>query len=497
MTKKEKWMAWGLFSIFVFGLLLITGTLFSGVHFVDDHEMMRFVAHMEKNGFWSCVRYEVNRDLGMRFRPLYYFVRICLTTVLGYNYFAWAVFTAGTIVVTLVMSYLCARKLGCNIFYAVLFALVIMVGPQSVVWWKFGPQENIGMAVLMISVWCLLCWAEKEQIHYGIISGILFILLSLYKESFICLLPFAVAVVFLEYWRKREYTFKGFLDGIKKYWLFCVILAFVGVMEVGIILFGVGTNQTGYVGLDTDIGLYEYTVIWMDCFKGPLKWFVLFGLIMIAVMLTRLNRWKEWLNGAVITVVIMVPQVIVYNMTGLSERYILPWSLGYAWFLIITAMRKDGVLYKSKIRQIIMNVCLCGLLAGHFVVFWQEAEHHTYRGVNFQKVWEIVEENTNEDSKILAAFTYFEANMTVTLWGDVNERDHIYTWNEDSKTCVKTTWGGLDSGGESAELEDMEVIMWYSPEHRHYVKEPDIDLSNYDVQQVGTLVIAVHHNNRK
>lgn len=492
MTKKEKWLTWGLFSLFVFGLLAITGTLFSGVHFVDDHEMMRMAKHIENDGLWSCINYEVNRDMGMRFRPLYYTLRACLVAVFSYNYSVWAIFTALTIVVALSMSYFCARKLGCNIFYSVLFALVIMVGPQSVVWWKFGPQENLGMAVIMIGIWCMLCWVEREQLRYGIVGGILFISLSLYKESFICLLPMAVTVVFLEYWRKENYAIKAIGKGIKKYWLFCSALALVGVLEVSMILFSVGANETGYVGLDTDIGLYEYTVIWMDCFKGPLKWFVLFGLIMIAVMLTRVNRWKEWLNGAMVTLVIMLPQVVVYNMTGLSERYILPWSVGYAWFLIITAMRQNGVLEGTKIRQGIVKVCLFGLLACHFVIFWQEAEHHTYRGINFQKVWEIVEENTDEDSKILAAFTYFEANMTVTLWGDVNGRDHVYTWLEGERRCEKTCWGGnLDENGETAALEDMEVIMWYSPEHRHYAKEPDIDLSTYEVQQVGTLVVAV------
>ena len=492
MTKREKWLVWVGFSVLVFGVLIITGTLFSGVHFVDDHEMMRFAKHIEGEGFWSCINYEMRRDLGLRFRPLYYFLRICLVTVLGYNYFAWGVWTAGTIIVALAMSYFCARKLGCNIFNSVLFALVIMVGPQSAVWWKFGPQENIGMAVLMLAIWYLLCWVEKERLHYGIVGGVLFVFLSLYKESFICVLPFAVAIVFFEYWRKENYAIKAIWEGIKKYWLFCIMLALAGVIEVLFILFGVGANQTGYVGLDTDIGLYEYTIIWMDCIKGPLKWYVLFGLIMVAVMLTRLNRWKEWLNGAVVAVVIMLPQVIVYNMIGLAERYILPWSVGYAWFLIITAMRQNGVLDGAKIRQSIVNVCLFGLLVCHFIIVWQEAEYHTYRGVNFQKVWEIVEENTEQDSKILAAFTYFEANMTVTLWGDVNERDHVYTWLEEERSCEKTLWGGeLDENGETAALEDMEVIMWYSPEHRHYIYEPDIDLSNYDVQQIGTLFVAV------
>lgn len=491
MTKREKWLTWGLFSVFVFGLLAITGTLFSGVHFVDDHEIMSYAMQIEEDGFWTCVRNTMHSDWSIRFRPLYCFLRVCLVAVIGYNYHAWAVLTAGIIVITLATSYFCARKLGCNIFYSVIFASVIMIGPQSVVWWKFGPQENIGMAMLMVGIWCLLCWVEKEQARYGIIGGILFILVSLYKESFICLLPLAVAVVFLEYWRKENYAIRAIGTGIKKYWLFCVTLALVGIVEVALILFVIGANEIGYVGLNTDIGLYQYTVIWMDCFKGPLKWFVLFGLIMIAVMLTRLNRWKEWLNGAVITVVIMLPQVVVYNMTGLSERYILPWSLGYAWFLLITAMRENGVLDGSKIRQGIMNICLFGLLVCHFVIFWQEARHHAYRGVNFQKVWEIVEENTDEDSKILSAFTYLEASMTVTLWGEVNDREHVYTWEKSSKSCVKTNWDGSVVAGDTAELEDMEIIMWYSPEHRHYVQEPELDLSNYDVQKIGTLVVAV------
>ena len=126
MIKREKWIIWGFFSVLVFGLLMITGTLFSGVHFVDDHEMMRFVNHIEKEGVWSCINYEVHRDLTMRFRPLYYFVRVCLVILFGYNYLAWGVFTACTITVALVMSYFCARKLGCNIIHSVFFALVII-----------------------------------------------------------------------------------------------------------------------------------------------------------------------------------------------------------------------------------------------------------------------------------------------------------------------------------------------------------------------------------
>ncbi len=491
MTKKEKWSAWLWFTVFVFGLLTITGTLFSGIHCVDDHEMMRFTLHIKERGIWDCIISETQRDLGLRFRPLYYFIRICLVLVLGYNYEMWAIMTAGTIVVALTMGYFCARKLGCNIFYSVIFSLIIMVGPQSVVWWKFGPQENIGMAVLMIGIWYLLCWVEKDHLRDGIIGGIIFTLLSLYKESFICLLPLAVALVCLEYWRQQDYSIQAIGEMIKKYWLFGALLAIVGIIEVGLIIFGVGTNEVGYVGLNPDIGLYEYTVIWMDCFKGPLKWFVLFGLIMVAIMLTGLKRWKEWVTGAIITVVIMVPQVIVYNMTGLSERYILPWSVGYAWFLVITAVRKDGVLEGRKVRRGLLTICLLGVLVCHFVVFWQEASHHTYRGRNFQKVWEIVEENTTEESNILSAFTYFEANMTVTLWGKVNNRPNVYTWKEDSEMGVRTTWGGLDEGTEPTDLDKMDIIMWYSPEHRHYVYEPEINLDNYNVHQIGTLVVAV------
>ena len=496
MKNKEKWLVWGGFAVLVYGLLIVTGTLFSGIHCVDDHEFIRYVMHMEEKGIWDCIISEIRIDLDTRFRPMYYFIRICLVAVIGYNFILWGILTGGVIVIALAMAYFSARKLGCSSFYSIIFSLIIMVGPQSVVWWKFGPQESIGMAMLTSGIWCLLCWIQTDKNYYGVIGGLVFTILSLYKESFICLLPLAVAMVFIEYCRQNEYSIQAILSGIKKYWLFTSILTVVGIVEVCMIVFYVGTNETGYVGLNTDIGLYEYTVIWMDCFKGPLKWFVLFGIIMIAVMLTRLNRWKEWLSGAIVTMVIMLPQVFVYNMTGLNERYILPWSLGYAWFLIITAVRGNGVLEGAKVRKNILNICLIGLLICHFTVFWKEAQHHTYRGTNFQKVWKIVEENTSEESNILAAFTYAEANITVTLWGAVNNRKNVYTWKEEPAIAVRTTMGGLDEGTDPTPLEEMDVIMWYSPEHRHYGYDPKLDLSDYSVQQIGTLVVAVREENK-
>lgn len=491
MEIKEKWLVWGLFSVFVFSLLTITGTLFSGIHFVDDHEMISYAIQIKEDGFWNCVWNTVVNDLDIRFRPLYSFLRVCIVAVIGYNYDAWAILTAAVIVIVLSMGYFCARELGCSVFYSIIFPLVIMVGPQSVVWWKFGPQESIGMAMVMTGIWFLLCWSKKGNFIYGFVGEIFFILVSLYKESFICLLPMAVAIVFFEYWRKENYRIKAIGGWVKKYWIFYLSLALVCIIEGALILLAIGTNEIGYVGLNTEMGLYEYITVWTDCFKGPLKWYVLFGLVILAVMFTGVKSWKEWMNGAIITMAIMLPQVFIYNMTGFSERYILPWALGYAWFLIITLMRDNGVLEGSKIRRGIVGFCLLGLLFFHFIVLWQEAEYHTYRGVNFQKVWEIVEENTDEDSKILSAFTYLEASMTVTLWGEVKNRSNIYTWDDESKTCVKTNWDGSTIEGDIAELDDMEIIMWYSSEHRHYAYEPELNLEEYEVYHIGTIKVAV------
>ena len=141
--KREAVLVWIFFAVLVFGVVIVTGTLTSGFHLVDDWEFAQYIdwITLEHRSLWDCLRDTVSFDLTLRFRPLYYINRILMAYVFGINLTAMSVVKAAEIVVALVALYYCARQMKCNMVYAALFSMTVMVGYQSAVWWKLGPQD--------------------------------------------------------------------------------------------------------------------------------------------------------------------------------------------------------------------------------------------------------------------------------------------------------------------------------------------------------------------
>ena len=133
--KREAVLVWIFFAVLVFGVVIVTGTLTSGFHLVDDWEFAQYIdwITLEHRSLWDCLRDTVSFDLTLRFRPLYYINRILMAYVFGINLTAMSVVKAAEIVVALVALYYCARQMKCNMVYAALFSLTVMVGYQSAV----------------------------------------------------------------------------------------------------------------------------------------------------------------------------------------------------------------------------------------------------------------------------------------------------------------------------------------------------------------------------
>ena len=94
--RKEYSIAFVLFFLLVFVLLLATGTITSGWHLVDDHEYVEYLLQMKAPGgsLLSCMGDVLRADFTSRFRPLYYILRVTLTAVIGSNLVVWSVIKA-------------------------------------------------------------------------------------------------------------------------------------------------------------------------------------------------------------------------------------------------------------------------------------------------------------------------------------------------------------------------------------------------------------------
>ena len=160
---QEALLVWGFSALFVFGVTIAMGTLTSGFHLVDDWEFAKYADRMTLDGIslWDCLKEAVGFDLTLRFRPLYYFNRVLMAYVFGINLTALSVVKAAEIVATIAALYYCARQMKCNMVYAALFSLTVMVGYQSAVWWKLGPQESFDMMMFAVGFFFLQKWLSK------------------------------------------------------------------------------------------------------------------------------------------------------------------------------------------------------------------------------------------------------------------------------------------------------------------------------------------------
>lgn len=120
---KEGILVWGFFSLLVFGVICLFGTVTSGYHLVDDWEFAKYVEWMSpgRENFWACMKEAVGYDLTLRFRPLYYINRVCMAAIFGVNLTAMSVVKAIEIVLALGFLYYCARQMKCMLCVIVFF----------------------------------------------------------------------------------------------------------------------------------------------------------------------------------------------------------------------------------------------------------------------------------------------------------------------------------------------------------------------------------------
>ncbi len=482
--KKELCIAGLFFTALVFDILLFTGTITSGWHLVDDQEYVDYLIQMkmDKLSYFECLKDTIVKDLSWRFRPLYYFIRVTFTVFFETNLVAWSIAKGIVTVLAFFFLYLIAREMKCNIFYSVLFAMVVMVGPQSVVWWKLGPQECTGLMLFSIGFYFLLKWVDTRKKAYNWLSLIMMILAGLFKESFLMMIPFAISYLFYYDIKRNGFSLKTvFISFKKNIFMICSLIIFL-ILCLLVIFFHSGTGQGFY---DSSMSMNSYKILWIYILQNPLQWFAVFAALIFIIMLTGIKRWKNLIWEFLLTMAIMIPQFILYLKLGFEERYIIPWVFGYAYFIVIALSNWDGI---KGIRSKLYCCCILGLLVIHFPIVISEGEYYTYRGDSVTTVFNTVLKESTADSKILAAYSpYVESDLTASFWMRYNGRDKVYVWDNEKKTCTDITGAGE---GSTADINDMDFILFYNPKDRHYCYEPDIDLENYTRTEYGTLVIC-------
>ena len=488
--KKEFLFVIIFFTCLVFGILVIFGTLTSGFHMVDDHEYIRFFVDLNENGkeVGLLIKEEMNRDGYLRFRPLYYPIRILQTIIFGTNLFAMSVVKGIETVLACILIYYIARKLNCSVKYAIATALFIMVGPQSATWWKLGPQELTGTWIFALGIWFILKSKETKKKRYNMAAILLFFVDSLYKESFIMLLPAVILFYLYMELEGKAINWKNLGKAIKGQLASLLVLGIIFLAEIYLIVFEVGTNQIGYVGIDTAMGLWDYIKVLLNNVRlylriGPYIIFVLALCVLFASDLLKMIVRLKW--ELFFALVMVLPQMVLYSKSGLEERYVIPWVYGVAYFFVIVLNRQPELEKKKKRKW--YDYALGLLLAGHLILVCYEANYFTFRGEGIAQMLKTTVELSTEESNILSAFApYDESDKTTSFWLHTKGRDKVYVYRDGQ--C--TDWYNKGAGN-TVTLDDIDIIMMYNYNDRHFIEEPDIDLTDFEIREYGTMRLAV------
>lgn len=490
---KEGLLIWSFFTILVFGVVILTGTITSGFHLVDDWQFAKYVDRIATKSFMVCLTETLKHDFLTRFRPLYYINRVITAAVLGINLTAISTVNAIEIIVAMGCLYYCARCMRCNVVYAVLFALTVMVGYQSAVWWKLGPQESYGMMMFSIGFLLLLNWLRTGKKYQAVLSLLIFVLTSTYKESFIIMLPFVMLYIVYDGMKGQEVTIPNLWNVVRAKLPYLSVLAVVLIAELYLMVFVVGTNNYSYIGLDSAITLSQYHDTWSNAFHADLKWYVRFGAVFIMIALTYWEQLKKLMWEILLTLSVIVPQVVIHSKPGITERYILPAVFGFAYFFVIVGCNWKAL---SGKRRIVYMLSLLLMLAANGRAMLIEANYFAYRGNSVQTMLDTTLQyaRNGEDVKVLSCLgPNTEGNLTMKYWMRLHDYEEMYYWYEDEREIAQKI---DDYGGHvplDIDFEEMDIVVMYNREDRHWCYQPSLDLSGFTEYKCGTITMYIRN----
>ncbi len=497
--KKRELIGIVVFSLlFVFGVTIGMGTLTSGFHLVDDHEFAEWVYYSkyEHVSLAETIKGMLEYDFGRRYRPLYYTIRIIGSWFFGINLTAYAIIRAFEIALTIIFLYYCGRYMSSTRLHALLFSLVSMVGYQSAVWWKLGPQESLGTLFFAAGFYCMLRYIKNNSKSMAILSLILFFLMVNYKESYVIMVPFIfLYVIYYDFKCKKQATnWINLWHVIKKRLIYLSGLVICFLIPVIVMITYVGLDNYGNVGLTTQVPLSEYLEGIKVSFQADLKWYFRFGILFSLILLTYWEDFKKLWKEMLLTGVLLLPQFILYGRSGIGERYILPASIGFAYFFIIVVLNWKPLSGKRR-GAYLFGVIL--LLLAHGRAMLREADYFRYRGNSVTFMLESVYEMANEDTNVLSCFRpNEEGNLTINYWMKLHDFENVYYWTEEEKSITKVcdvNIGYEESYYEEQDYEDMDIVVMYNREDRHWCYEPSLDLTDFTEVPCGTLTIYVRN----
>lgn len=421
--------------IFWFLLFITSGSLFSGYHFTDDHEIahINYNFTLEKFGIFEVSSQWIHNDLLTgRFRPFYYIHRILQTKLLGINFAWWSLYTGMLGILTTFFLFIFGRFINFSIIEALLFSFLITLGAQSAVWWQLGPAETIG-TFLLAGALVFAALSERVNKYKKIYEGlfIFFVLImSLSKESFILMIP---AIASIKVWISHQRRTLSGPESLNKNILSLSFLGIFFLTELWILKFYIGLNpDIGYAGVDA-LNISSIINATQSLSQAGYWWLILISLISIRLTIKPpyAQSLPPILNALYFPVILLllvaIPQILLYAKSGIVQRYILPGIFGYA-FLIITLYNYLNKTYKFAAKLILLLIMIT--LSFNLSLAWDAAHTFGLEGKSTNALLRTIEAKTQVNDPILIVanphFSYEWSTSIKKYVNYVSNRNNLY-----------------------------------------------------------------------
>ena len=485
-------------ALLVFGVTVGMGTITCGWHLIDDHEFLRWHYQMkfEGRGVVDIIKEWLIQDLDWRYEPLYYANRILSCKLFGINLELYSILKSLEIFISCIFLYYCGRLMGGNKFHSFLFAAVSLTGYQSAVWWKLGPQEAQCTLLFSIGFFCMLKWLDNDRTGWAIGSIAFFFAMCNYKESFIILVPFLMLYVLYHDFNKsgEKITWPNIWGHIRNRLWYYLILGIIFTVIILVIVFFVGVNDYDMVGLDASVPWRVYVEAFQDALGSDLKWYYRFGVLLFLILLTYWEELKKMWKEILLIAAFLIPQIVIFGQAGIKERYILPSAIAFSMFFIILVPNKK---FLSGKRKMLYQFGIVLLLMAHGRAALREADYFRYRGESITTMLETVMDMTGGEENILSCFRpNEEGNLVINFWMAVHGYDNVYFWTEEEQVINRVydiNFGYPPEYYEEQDFSDMDVVVMYNKEDRHWCYYPSLDLSDFTEIKCGTLNIYVRN----
>lgn len=335
-----------------YDVLYSTKTITSGFHFTDDHEFVRIYNDLASNNIFEVTYNWIQNDIieHSRLRPVYYIHRIFEVFLFKLNIKAYAIHNFYVAIFTSIFLYFFIRSLKVNFLFAIAFVLFSLIGSQTTIFWRLGPNETIGLFFFSASLFLLsISYNCENKLLKKILDGFAvfsFVLSTLSKESFILLSPTTILIYI--YYKLNEQNFdikRSFLKSLPM----ILILGSFFMLELSIIKFCIGTdnavegtsglgNEKNYIKVFTDIlnAIYNNDLFVLSAIAFTT--IIIYSLVIL--FLNYRDKVKDIIlvfMSILIFLFTIIPQYIIYYKTGMGERYLIPTTIGYAFIIAIGA----------------------------------------------------------------------------------------------------------------------------------------------------------------